>query len=463
MSLWKGRFAEPPSDELWRFTVDPSDHRLLGDDIAGSIAHVKMLGATGIVNAGDADILTSGLTRILEEAVSGSFVFAPEDEDVHTALERRLIELVGEVGKKVHTGRSRNDQTALALRRYLLRSVSSRIAQLDRLVGVLTDRAEETADLVVASFTHLQQAQPISLGHHLLAYAWMLLRDGDRFSDALPRLAVSPLGAGAGGGSSLPLDPELVSAELGFAATFDNSLDAVASRDFAAEYAFCCAQLMTHLSRLAEDLILWATAEFGWVTLPARYTTGSSALPHKKNPDILELIRGRTARVVGDVVTMLGLQKGLPLSYNRDLQEDKAAVFDADDTAAAAVGILTDLLGEIEFHPQKPSADTTALDLAETLVGRGVAFRDAYSAVAQFVARLEADGRGLADATAADVAGTVIAAADLRRLDPVRSMEARSSPGGGSSASVRSQIAVLRARLTPAAEDHVDNEVLHDE
>ncbi len=449
MKLWGGRFAEPPDAALWRFTVSDADRRLLGDDIRGSLAHARMLGRTGILGAADVDALVGGLARIEAEAAAGTFKFDPADEDVHTAVERRLGELIGPAAGKLHTGRSRNDQVCLDLRLYLARAAAARADQLEGFALVLADRAEGAGDAVVAAFTHLQAAQAVPLGHHLLAHAWMLLRDAERFRDARGRIAVSPLGAGAAGGSSLPLDPAAVAADLGLAAVFDNSMDAVADRDFVAEHAFCCAQAMVHLSRLAEDLILWATEAFGWATFADRYTTGSSALPQKKNPDIAELVRGRAAAVVGDVTSLLVLQKGLPLTYNRDLQEDKAAVFHADDTLAAALEALTGMVATAELHPPPPSSWVTALDLAEALVARGVPFREAHASVGRLVGRLLADGRSLADVAADDLAAADgrFQPADAALVDPRLSVARRRTPGGGSLASVAAQVARLRARV----------------
>jgi argininosuccinate lyase len=451
VTLWGGRFGEGPSRRLWDFTVDPADHRLLELDVVGSLAHLKMLGQVGLVSEDEAVTLGEGLTQILEEARGGSFEFRPTDEDVHSAVARRLGEISGEdAAGKLHTGRSRNDQIALDLRLYLIRSGEQRILQIRRLIEVVAARAEGLAEVVVPSYTHLQQGQPISLGHHLLAYAWMLVRDGERFLDALTRIAVSPLGAGAGGGSSLLLDPGIVADELGLPAVFQNSLDAVSSRDFAAEYAFCCAQLMAHLSRLAEDLVLWASSEFSWVTLPDAYATGSSALPHKRNPDVPELVRGRAGRVSGNLLTLLAIQKGLPLSYNRDLQEDKPALFDADDTAAGALEALIGLMGSLEFHPPPPVPDTAALDLAEALVRRGEPFRRAHQTVGRLIAALAADGRDLSRATADDLAGIGLTEEDLALVDPEESVRRRATRGGGSPAEVVRQLAALRDLLSGA-------------
>jgi len=449
MTLWGGRFGAAPHEALWAFTADTSDRRLLVDDVTGSLAHVAMLGEVGLLATDEVASLTSGLETIADEAHAGAFVFLDGDEDVHTAVERRLGELVGAVAGKLHTGRSRNDQVALDLRLYLRRSGRDRVAQLERMAGALVDAAERAGDAIAAAYTHLQQAQAIPLAHHLVAYVWMLLRDIDRFQDALVRIDVSPLGAGASGGSSLPLDPAIVAERLGMQAVFANSLDAVGSRDFVAEYAFCCAQAMAHLSRLSEELVLWATTEFGWATYDDAHTTGSSALPHKKNPDIAELARGKTATVIGDVAALLALQKGLPLAYNRDLQEDKRAVFHADDTLGLALEALTGMIATAELHPPDPSPWVTTLDLAEALVGRGAPFREAHHVVGALVAHLVAAGRTLADLTAAELvaADRRFEPSDLERTDPAVSVAGRRSPGGGSWRSVADQIAELRTRL----------------
>jgi argininosuccinate lyase len=445
MTLWGGRFEAEPSDVLWRFTVDGTDRRLLVDDIEGSLAHAAMLHRVRLLSDDEHEAIHAGLLRLLADAHDGTFEFAESDEDVHTAVERALVGMVGEPGRKLHTGRSRNDQVALDLRLYLRRAAASRAADLSRFGLTLVELAAGNADVVVPSYTHLQQAQAIPLGHHLLAYAWMALRDRERFLQVAERLGVSPLGAGASGGSSLPLDPIESARRLGLDVVFANSLDAVGARDLVAEYVWCCAQTMVDLSRLAEELVLWASAEFGWVTFADELTTGSSALPHKKNPDIAELARGKAAGVIGNLTAMLALQKGLPLAYNRDLQEDKAQVFAADDTLAATLEALTALLGSAEFHPPAPSSWTTALDLAETLVLRGVPFRDAHEAVGRLVSRLVAGGRDLAAATAGDLAEADprFEPVDLALVDPRRSVERRATLGGGSPGSVAEQIRVL--------------------
>lgn len=442
MTLWGGRFRDGPGRELWEFTADPVDRRLLLDDVTGSLAHVSMLERVGLLEADEAASLAQGLRQVRKEAEEGVFEFTEGDEDVHTSVERRLGELVGEVAGKLHTGRSRNDQVTLDLRLYLRRGATERIAQIDGLVRVLAGRAAGVADVIVPTYTHLQQAQYVSLGHHLLAYAWMLLRDAARLESCRTRIDVSPLGAGASAGSSLALDPGLVADELGMADVFTNSLDAVASRDYAAEYAFCCAQAMAHLSRLAEELVLWSTTEFGWAEYRDRDTTGSSALPHKKNPDAAELVRGKAAAVAGDAATLLAVQKGLPLAYNRDLQEDKRAVFHADDSLAGSLAVITTMIDGAVFSPPKPGPWVGSLDVAEALVGRGIPFREAHRAVGRLVAALVAAGRTPADATAED-----LAAADERfvpgDLDVVHGRRRHTSPGGGDPASVTGQIAAI--------------------
>ena len=449
MTLWGGRFGGSLSGAMWEFTTDESDRRLLQVDIEGSIAHVEMLGATNIIEPQEAQILAKGLRTILAEAEADEFAFQATDEDVHTAVERRLGEIVGETAGKLHTGRSRNDQVALDLRLYLSRAGGKRIEQLHRFAGTIAQMAEAHAETVVPSYTHLQQAQPTTLGHHLLTYAWMALRGAERFTDAVERIAMSPLGAGASSGSSLPLDRDAVAKDLELGGVIPNSLDAVGSRDFVSEYVFCCAQSMIELSRLAEEIVLWSTKEFGWVSLSDGVSTGSSALPQKRNPDIAELIRGRAGTVAGDVTAILSLQKALPLAYNRDFQEDKRIVFHADDTLASALGAMVELLGGLEFHPPAPGPDTVSLDLAEVLVRRGVPFREAHTLVGELVALLEARGKTLSDATIDDLieVDERFEDADLDRLHPTDSVRARATSGSGNPESVRAQIEEIRRRI----------------
>jgi argininosuccinate lyase len=449
MTLWGGRFEEGPAEVLWAFTVDHSDRRLLADDVRGSLAHATMLEDVGILSADESAGIRTGLETVLAEAEAGSFDWSEDDEDVHSAVERRLGELIGSTAGKLHTGRSRNDQVCLDLRLYLRRESKARASQVTDLAQVLVNLADEVGDTVVASYTHLQQAQAVPLAHHLLAYAWMLLRDRDRFRDVYPRLDTSPLGAGASAGSRLPLDADKSAELLGFGAVFANSMDAVASRDFVAEYAFCCTQTMVTLSRLAEEMVLWATEEFSWVTYSDRFTTGSSAMPQKKNPDIAELTRGKTATVIGDLTGLMTLQKGLPLTYNRDLQEDKRAVFHADDTLSLALAALGGMIESAVFHPPAPSGMVTALDVAEILVERGVPFRRAHEAVGALIADLTAQGRTLADVTAGELeaAHAQLVPGDLDALTVAASVEARVTDGGGSMESVRAQLEQIRIQL----------------
>jgi len=449
MTLWGGRFEGSMSQATWDFTTDVSDRRLLVVDIIGSIAHVEMLGETGIIPSEEAVVLGEGLNQILGEAHSGEFEHIDSDEDIHTAVERRLGEVVGDVAGKLHTGRSRNDQIALDIRLYLSRTGRAQVERLQGFALSMADLAEGHAETVIPSYTHLQQAQPTTLGHHLLAYAWMAIRSAKRFEDALKRIEVSPLGAGAASGSSLPLDREMPSQALGFATAMPNSLDAVAARDFVAEYVFCCAQAMTELSRLAEEIILWASREFGWARLSDGVSTGSSALPHKRNPDIAELVRGRAATVAGDLSAILALQKGLPLAYNRDLQEDKRIVFHADDTLASAVPAMTELLAGIEFNPPLPGSETVSLDLAEALVGRGIPFREAHGLVGQLIAKLEETGRGLDTAALDDLIAvdSRFEVDDLALLEPAQSVARRVTSGSGNPESVLTQIAEIRSQL----------------
>ena len=458
-NLWSGRFREPPSDTLWRFTVDHTDRRLLEIDVEGSLAHVAMLMKVGLLDESEHLTIADGLSRILSEAGAAAFVFLETDEDVHAAVERRLVELVGEVGQKLHTGRSRNDQMALDLRLYLRRSATARGEQLGQFAGLLADLAQLHTETLIPSYTHLQQAQITSLGHHLLAYAWMALRDRDRLGDLIGRID-SPIGAGASAGSSLALDPRATALGLGFEASFDNSLDAVGSRDLVTEFVFHVTQAMVHLSRLSEELILWSTSEFGWVTFPDSLTTGSSALPHKKNPDIAELARGKTAAAIGDLTTLLVLQKGLPLTYNRDLQEDKPPLFRADDALAGCLEALSGLLGGAEFHPPPPGPWTSTLDLAEVLVQRGVPFRQAHGAVGRLVATLVGSGRTPVDATPDDLAAADprFEPADLELLNPGTSLSRRRTPGSGTPDSVREQVEKIRQVLSTRS--HAPNRLI---
>ncbi|HJV08938.1 MAG TPA: argininosuccinate lyase, partial [Acidimicrobiales bacterium] len=391
MTLWAGRLEGGPAEELWAFTASLDvDRRMAADDVAGSKAHVRGLVRGGILSESDGAALLGALDAVAAELADGSFAFAATDEDVHTAVERRVTELAGPVGGRLHTGRSRNDQVATDLRLWAkreLRQVAERVLALQ---GVLLERAVSAGEAYVPGYTHLQRAQPVLLAHHLLAHGWALARDVDRLVDCRRRLDASPLGAGALAGSSLALDPVGTAADLGFAAAFENSLDAVSDRDFVAEALFALALLGVHLSRMGEEAVLWSSAEFGFLRLADAWATGSSMLPQKKNPDVAELARGKAGRLIGHLTAVLVTLKGLPLAYNRDLQEDKEPLFDAVEQVNLGLAALSGLLATAEFDVGRMAAaadapEGAAVDLAEWLVASGMPFRQAHSTVAQLV------------------------------------------------------------------------------
>src|SRR5437016_7243229 len=391
MSLWKERFRVAPAEQVVAFTESLSfDRRLAGDDLAGSRAHVRGLERAGILTAGERESLLGAFDQVGDELEGGRFAFSEGDEDIHTAIERRVTELAGDVGAKLHAGRSRNDQVATALRLYARRELRTMARSILGVQTVMADRAEEAGDAYLPGYTHLQRAQPVLRAHHLLAHCWALARDVDRLVATVDRLNVSPLGAGALAGSSLALDPEEVAEDLGFAARFENSLDAVSDRDFVAEALFDLALLGVHLSRLGEEIVLWSSDEFGFLELDDAYATGSSMLPQKKNPDVAELARGKAGRLIGHLTGFLATLKGLPLAYNRDLQEDKEPLFDAVDQAQLALSALAGLMATARFNIERmaDAADSpaaAAVDLAEYLVEKGVPFREAHGIVAALV------------------------------------------------------------------------------
>jgi argininosuccinate lyase len=390
-TLWHGRFDGGPADELMAFTVSlPFDRRLAVDDLAGSRAHVRGLARAGLLTDAERDAVLAALDQVGRELEDDKLAFEPSDEDIHTAIERRVTELAGDAGAKLHTGRSRNDQVATAFRLWCVRELNAVARAVTELQSVLLARAEEAGDAYLPGYTHLQRAQPVLLAHHLLAHGWALARDVDRLVDCIRRLDVSPLGAGALAGSSLPLDPAATAEELGFARCFDNSLDAVSDRDFVAEALFCLSLLAVHLSRMGEEVVLWSSDEFGFMRLTDEYATGSSMLPQKKNADIAELARGKAGRVIGDLTGLLATLKGLPLSYNRDLQEDKEPLFDAVDQMRLALSALAGLYQTSHFVTDQMAAAAdspylAATDLAEWLVERGMPFRSAHAVVGGLV------------------------------------------------------------------------------
>ena len=454
-TLWHGRFDGDPADELMAYTASIGfDVRLAPDDIAGSRAHVQMLGRVGLLTDAEVAEVLAALHQTEAELASGDFVYAPGDEDIHTAIERRVTELAGAAGAKLHTGRSRNDQVATDLRLFTKRELAAIAADVIALQQVLLERAVDVGDAYLPGYTHLQRAQPVLLAHHLLAHGWALARDVDRLDDARARLDVSPLGAGAVAGSSLPLDPDMTAAALGFATRFDNSMDAVSDRDFVAESLFALALIAIHLSRLGEEIVFWTSEEVGFATLDDAYATGSSMLPQKKNPDIAELARAKAGRLIGNLTGLLATLKGLPLAYNRDLQEDKEPLFDAVDQVRLGVRAMTGLMSTITFNTDAmaTAADAptaAATDLAEHLVTGGMPFREAHAVVGDLVRR-SLDGEGsLADLVRADPR-LGEAAAEL--LAPGVSVTRRTTPGGAAPDPVAAQIERFRTRIATDAD-----------
>ncbi len=449
-TLWHGRFEGGPAEELMAFTVSlPYDQRLAADDIHGSRAHVRGLVRGEILSAEEGEAVLTALDAVEDELRSGSFIFVPSDEDIHTAVERRVTEIAGAAGAKIHTGRSRNDQVATDLRLYCKREIVLVARRILELQQVLVARASESEGAYLPGYTHLQRAQPVLLSHHLLAHAWTLARDVDRLVDTRRRLDVSPLGAGALAGSSLPLDPQGTAADLGFADVFSNSLDAVSDRDFVAELLFDLALLGVHLSRLAEEIILWSTDEFGFLKLADAYSTGSSMLPQKKNPDIAELTRGKSGRLIGNLTGLLATLKGLPLAYNRDLQEDKEPLFDSLDQMNLALSAMTGLLASsaFELDAMRAAADaptSAATDLAEHLVANGVPFRDAHAIVGALVRESLESGASLADLVADH---SDLGRPALHLLQEGVAVTRRTTPGGAGPEPSGPQLTQLLAKL----------------
>ncbi|MDD5711803.1 MAG: argininosuccinate lyase [Smithellaceae bacterium] len=389
---WGGRFALPTDSEVEAFTASVHfDKRLYKHDILGSIAHARMLARRKIISAKERDAICAGLKEIGADIEGGAFTFRADDEDIHMAIERALTEIIGAAGGKLHTGRSRNDQVALDVRLYLRDEIADVLKLLARLKKMLLKTAKKEIETILPGYTHMQKAQPVLLAHYLLAYYEMFSRDQGRFEDCRRRVNVMPLGAAALAGTGLPIDRKAVAKELKFPALSENSMDAVSDRDFAAEFIFAAATVMMHLSRFCEDLIIWSTDEFSYVEISDAFTTGSSIMPQKKNPDVAELIRGKTSRVYGDLVALLTLLKGLPMTYNRDLQEDKEPLFDAVDTVKSSLSVFAAMVGHVKFDRRRMRAGaeggfSTATDAAEYLVSKGVPFREAHRVVGTLVA-----------------------------------------------------------------------------
>jgi argininosuccinate lyase len=451
-STWSGRFSEPVSELVKRYTGSVFfDRRMAAQDIRGSLAHARMLARQGIISTADLAAIEQGMERIRGEIETGSFQWNLDDEDVHLNIEKRLTTLIGDAGKRLHTGRSRNDQVATDIRLWLRDTVDVIDSLLVDFVRALLDVAEVHAATPLPGFTHLQVAQPVTFGHHLLAYVEMLRRDRERMADCRRRMNRLPLGAAALAGTTFPIDRESVARELGFEAVCENSLDAVSDRDFAIEFTAAASLIMLHVSRLSEELVMWMSPRVGFIDLADRFTTGSSIMPQKKNPDVPELARGKSGRVFGHLVGLLTLMKGQPLAYNKDNQEDKEPLFDTADTVIDTLRVFAEMVPGIKVKPEAMRAAlkqgyATATDLADYLVKKGLPFRDAHEAVARAVRAAESRGCDLADLPLAELqAFAPLIEADVAVVLTVEgSLAARDHIGGTAPAQVRAAIARAR-------------------
>jgi len=452
---WSGRFNEPVAELVKKYTASIGfDYRLAAFDIQGSIAHAQMLGAQKIISADDVKAIEQGLAEIAHEIEAGQFEWLLDLEDVHLNIEKRLTDKIGDAGKRLHTGRSRNDQVATDVRLWLRASADQVSVALKKLQLSLLDLAEAHFDTVMPGFTHLQVAQPVTLGHHLMAYVEMLSRDAQRFADCRRRINRLPLGAAALAGTSYPIDRELVAKKLGFDGVCENSLDAVSDRDFAIEFTFAASLVMTHLSRLSEELILWSSPRFAFIDIADRFCTGSSIMPQKKNPDVPELVRGKTGRVYGHLTALLTLMKGQPLAYNKDNQEDKEPLFDTVDTLLVTLEIYADMMRGISVNKDNmrqaaSEGFATATDLADYLVKKGMPFRDAHEVVAlavRYAVDKKVDLSDLPLATlqqfSSSIADDVYAVLTLEG-----SLNSRNHIGGTAPVQVKAAIARMRATL----------------
>ena len=452
---WGGRFEHAPGQFQQRFGASlPVDKRLYAEDIAGSIAHARMLAKQGIIIANDAEAIEAGLLGILRDIDAGAFVFDEADEDIHMAIEAELTRRIGDAGKRLHTARSRNDQVATDTRLHAKREALRVHAAIGALRGALLDLASAHPGVVLPGYTHLQKAQPVLLAHHLLAYSWMLTRDAKRVKRAYKAADVLPLGSAALAGTTFPIDRDAVAHELGFSAVSTNSLDAVSDRDFLVDLTYACTLGMVHLSRLAEELILWSTEEFGFITLDDAWSTGSSIMPQKKNPDVAELVRGKSGRAVGDLTALLVTLKGLPLAYNKDMQEDKEPAFDAVDTYADSLEAMIGMLSTMRVNAERMrecahGGFMAATDLADHLAARGVPFREAHEVVGKLVLACEREGRTLQDLTLSELQAASLAFADdaLGAVDIDAVVGRRDTAGGTAPARVAEQLRSAREAL----------------
>ena len=452
---WGGRFEATPGEfqQVFGASLDV-DRRLYAEDIAGSIAHARMLAKQDVISVADAGAIEAGLSAILADIEAGRFAFDPADEDVHMAIESELTRRIGDAGKRLHTARSRNDQVATDTRLHTKREALRLYGALIRARRVLVSLAESHPDVIMPGYTHLQRAQPVLFAHHMLAYSWMLARDAVRVRHAYDAADVLPLGSAALAGTTFPIDRDMVAAELGFSAVSANSLDAVSDRDFLVDLTYACTLGMVHLSRLAEELILWSTGEFGFITLDDAWSTGSSIMPQKKNPDFAELVRGKTGRAVGDLTSLLVTLKGLPLAYNKDMQEDKEPAFDAIDTYAdclcAVVGMLATMRVNVDrMREGALGGFMAATDLADYLAAHGVPFREAHEIVGKLVLTCEREGRTLQNLTLADLraASAVFAEDALSAVDIGAVVARRDTAGGTAPGRVAVQLASAREIL----------------
>lgn len=455
--LWGGRFTKETDALVNKFNASLSfDVRLAEQDIAGSMAWANGLAAAGVLTPTEAAQIINGLEMVRQELADGTFVFAPGDEDVHTAVERRLTEIVGPVGGKLHTGRSRNDQVATDFRLWVMQAIDHLQADLNDLQNALIASAEAHLHLPMPGYTHLQHAQPVTWGHWALGHFWPLVRDQERLAQTRQRTAVLPLGAAALAGTAFPVDRKALAEALGFAQISQNSLDAVSNRDFAADFLYTAAMIGLHLSRLSEQLVLFSSAEFGFVRLDDAYSTGSSLMPQKKNPDTLELTRGKSGRLIGNLTGLLATLKGLPSTYDKDLQEDKEPVFDAFDTLSLTLPVMAGLLRTLTLRPERMAAQLEpgllATDLADYLVQKGVPFRQAHHLVGEVVQLAEDEDIPLTQLTPAQLQGiSPLFASDVTAVFSItNSLNQRNVPGGTSLTALQAQLELAKTAVTPA-------------
>jgi argininosuccinate lyase len=457
--LWGGRFTKAADQLAEGFTSSLAfDRRLYRQDIAGSIAHARMLGRQAIISTEDAAAIEQGLRDIEAEIDAGQFPFRREYEDIHLNIEKRLIEKIGPVGGRLHTARSRNDQVATDVHLWVKAEVAAVQALVSDLQGTLVDRAQEHLGVIMPGYTHLQRAQPILLSHHLMAYFWMLERDWGRLADCCKRADISPLGAGAMAGTTFPIDREFTARELGFASVYPNSMDAVSDRDFLLEFLAAAAICQMHLSRLCEELVNWSSTEFGFVEMDDSYSTGSSIMPQKKNPDVAELVRGKTGRIYGDLMALLTVLKGVPLTYHSDLQEDKERLFDAVDTLKACLQVTTGMMDTLKFNRERMARAvrqdfSNATDLADYLVRKGLPFREAHEVAGRLVLHCIDTGKYLADCALEEFQQffPAIEADIYTAIAPETCVNLRTSQGGTGPAEVEKQLSMATAILESRA------------